>query len=146
MHKNPNDFFFKRALYENRSGFGVWSSEHMNKPSLFKMWSLLCNGGRGVTFLSGDFVAKTGMWQASSGHQSGAIVLPSSSPHNQPGEFSSPEIKKRNIFLFPVTKVALTSCCLSTCFVVVHIDSMHLPLKAEPSCKLSFKLCQTTQN
>lgn len=44
------------------------------------------------TFLSGDFVAKTGMWLASSGHQSGAIVFPSSSPYNHPGEFSSPEI------------------------------------------------------
>lgn len=49
--------------------------------------------GNRFTFFSGDFVAKTGMWQASSGHEKGAIVLPSFSPHSQPGEFSSPEIE-----------------------------------------------------
>lgn len=67
----------------------------------------LVRAGRGlerasVTFLSGDFMANTGIWQASSGHPSGAIVLSSLSPHDHPGEFSSPgtRSRRRKLFIF----------------------------------------------
>lgn len=93
-----------------------------------------------VTFLSGDFMANTGMWQASSGHQSGAIVFPSFSPHSHPGEFSSPETKGRKLF----TEVVL--CVVFSYFTAVFIDSTRLLRKVELGCKLSFELCQTTQN
>lgn len=64
-----------------------------------------------VTFLSGDFTANTGMWQASSGHQSGAIVFPSFSPHSHPGEFSSPETKRRQLFMEVVLCVVFLFRC-----------------------------------
>lgn len=56
------------------------------------------------TFLSKALVAKTGMWQASSGQQNDAMFFPSSSPHNQPGEFSSPETNKKERFSSFVNK------------------------------------------
>lgn len=40
-------------------------------------------------------MAKTGIWQVSSGQPSGAITFPSLSPHDHPGEFSSPGTRSR---------------------------------------------------
>lgn len=76
------------------------------------MWFLACIT---LTFLSVDLVAKTGIRQASSGHQNGAIIFPSSSPHNQPGVFSSPEIttKKKNFSHRLYQVVYLLTACSS---------------------------------
>lgn len=76
-----------------------------------------------VTFLSGDFMANTGMWQASSGHQSGAIVFPSFSPQSHPGEFSSPETKKKTFH------GGGTLCCFLIslwCLLTARVSSVKL--------------------
>lgn len=87
-------------LLESSAGRG-WSlklQKHVYKLIVFKNRFFSFNHRSKITFLSVDFVAKTDMWQASSGYQKGAVVFPSSSPHNQPGEFSSPEIEKKKRF------------------------------------------------
>lgn len=77
------------------AGADLWNFRNAYKLIVFKNRFLSFNHRSKITFLSVDFVAKTDMWQASSGYQKGAVVFPSSSPHNQPGEFSSPEIEKK---------------------------------------------------
>lgn len=56
------------------------------------MLSVVLCRRQALTFLSGDFMAKTDMCEASSGQHPWVITFPSSSPQNQPGEFSSPKM------------------------------------------------------
>lgn len=100
---------------------------------LWQQWTL--------TFLSGDFAAKTGMWEASSGHKNGAMVFPSSSPYNQPGEFSSPEKKKKGIiFNFSLRwhqhdVIVVYQLILFVCMLYLS-TAIHITTTVEPSWKM----------